>query len=456
MSPEMVELLKGVNTTHEQIGNILSKLNDSPSSLPVTDALRKAAAVTPGGMLEVQDRRMMTAIQMADVRESLKTKSLRELHVLFAKQASRRDTGVPLYEWLAAGGAPLGARWDGRNGLAAQVDPTIQKALTTDSASALIRQDLEPILYEIFVKIFPMADLIQTEPANGLVHAYDKQTSYGDAQWIGELDTVVDDRGTYTRAFTNIGILATRRGVSLKSQFAVLAGGAGFNPERLELQAGMRAMSSRLQKTILAGNWLDPTGTLNNEIGPFDENSIDGFRKALYNSVTNVDVDPATNPDTTGSLRRAIDKAIAPIVDAGGQVSAIYGAPSEQITFDEQQESKERIIINQGSNDLTVGERVTRVRTINGILPFFGVPGGFIGNYVPTNHGSTGFAHARDMYLLDLDTITRPYLGSEGPTVLEIPVGVSGQLTHLFIIFMMTGMAVKVPTWSNKVRVKVD
>jgi hypothetical protein len=47
-----------------------------------------------------------------------------------------------------------------------------------------------------------------------------------------------------------------------------------------------------------------------------------------------------------------------------------------------------------------------------------------------------------------------PYLGTDGPTVLDIPVGIAGQLTRLFIIFGMWGLAVKAIPFSNKVRVK--
>ena len=36
-----------------------------------------------------------------------------------------------------------------------------------------------------------------------------------------------------------------------------------------------------------------------------------------------------------------------------------------------------------------------------------------------------------------------------------IPIGISGQLTHMFIIFGMWGLAVKAPQFSNKVLVKV-
>ena len=63
----------------------------------------------------------------------------------------------------------------------------------------------------------------------------------------------------------------------------------------------MRAMASRSQKTILHGNWSDAAGTLNNEVGPYDDDSFDGLRKIL-NTVSAVNVDPATNPATTGSI----------------------------------------------------------------------------------------------------------------------------------------------------------
>lgn len=461
-SPEMQALYQKAMEAHEQLGTMLNSMNGAPSSLPIPTSTVGVgdAGVTATDM--VLQRRLMNAEQQETIRESLHTKSLRELLLIFAKQASRRDQGVGLYDWLQAGGAPLGARWngvDGRGGIAEHVAPDVQKALTTDGASALIRQDLEPILYEVFVKLFPMAGALETEPANGLVHAYDRTTSFGQAQWIGELDTVVDDRGVYERQFTNIGILATRRGVSLKSQFAVLAGGAGFNPERLELTAGMRAMSAGLQTAMLRGNWLDPTGTAVNEIGAYDPDSIDGFRK-LLNSAYAVNVDPSAYDPTDfsagGSLRRAFDSAIQPIVDAGGGQGGlvIYGSTADQIRFDEQQETKERIILTGEPQELTVGERALKVKTVAGVLPFIGIPGGYIGSYLPTSNPFGG-SYARDAYVLDLGTMSRPYLGAEGPTVLEIPVGVSGQLSHLFIIFMMTGLKVAIPTFNSKVRIKV-
>ena len=456
---ELADLLKSVGQTNEIISEYLKHANDVPSSAPITEAVVKSLAGAGDGVSDVTNsliqRRIMQAEQMEKVKDSLRNKSLRELMVLFAKQASRRDTGVPLYDWLYAGGRSLGDRFggiDGQGGLTSQVTPDIAKAIDTNGVSALIRQDLEPILYEIFVKIFPLYDRIAGEPANGLVHAYNQTLSYGDAEWIGELDTVSDDKGVYQRQTANVGILATRRGVSLKSQFAVLAGGAGFNPERLELTAGLLAMKSRMQKTMLSGNWHDAGGSSTDEIGAYDADSFDGLRY-LLNSASAVNVDPATDPDTTGSLRRAFDAAVQPIIDAGGGQMGLsmWGSTNEQITFDEQQDPKLRVINDARAEDVTVGIRATKVNTIAGVLPMFGIPGGQIGKYTATTYSSN---QVRDVYILDESTITRPYLGTDGPTVLEIPIGVTGQLTHLFIIFMMSGFAVKVPSWNNKVRVK--
>jgi len=456
MSEELLaQLQKSVGETHEQLTAILTRLNEgAPSSLAIKDLAAPGDGM-PGGASPMQSmiqKRIMDEEEMEVVRTALHKKSSRELHLLFAKQASRQDTGVPLHSWLQAGGYSAQERYAGAGGgLQGQLDPQLQKAADTTSAAALIRQDLEPILYELFVRTFPLFDRIPRIPANGLVHAYNQMTSYGDADWIGELDTVTDDRGTYVRQFTNVGILATRRGVSLKSQFAVLQGGAGFNPERLELQAGLRAMSSRYQKTILHGNWTDNTGTLNNEIGPFDDDSFDGLR-GIENTAAAVNVDPATAPTTTGSLRRAFDAAVLPITEAGGTPTALFGAPAEQITFDEQQDEKTRIIMGMNDSDQTVGVRATKVQTIAGVLPFYGVPGGAVSSYVAATYSNNT---VRDVYVLDEDSIAIPYLGASGPTVLEIPIGVTGQLTHLFIVFFMGGLVVHAPTWSNKVRVKV-
>ena len=143
-------------------------------------------------------------------------------------------------------------------------------------------------------------------------------------------------------------------------------------------------------------------------------------------------------------MRAAIDRAAEAIVEEGGRASIIWCHPHEKVSFDLQQDKNVRYM--NSFVDVAVGVQTNAVNTVFGPLPLAIVPGDSIGTY--TNTGSR-----RDMYVLDESSITLPYLGSEGPTVLEIPTGVSGQLTRLYIIFGMWGLAVRAIPFSNKVRV---
>ena len=182
--------------------------------------------------------------------ETLKGMSDNEIANMTSSQVRKQGNGIPLETWLNTAGFSAQVAFDG---ITQQLDPEIQKAIDTSSASALIRQDLEPLLYEVFVRIFPAYDRFGKEPANGLTHAWNQITDYGDAVFMSELGTVTDDKSTYVRKTTNVAILATRRGLSLKSKFAVIAGGMQYNPEQIELQGGLRSIAYRMQKTIFEG-----------------------------------------------------------------------------------------------------------------------------------------------------------------------------------------------------------
>jgi hypothetical protein len=163
----------------------------------------------------------------------------------------------------------------------AAANPNITKLLDASGGAALIRQDLEPILYSLFVKRFPFFERIRKEPANGLVHAFNQQTAYGDAVFQTETGTVTDDSATYARQTTNVSVLATRRGITLKSQFALTQGGSPFNGLSSELASGVTAIAGKLQKTLFQGNATNTTGTAANELGAYDANGFDGLRKLL-------------------------------------------------------------------------------------------------------------------------------------------------------------------------------
>lgn len=442
MSPELETLLKGVLETQEQIGKTLLKMNEAPNvatpATPVVGIEQQSAPV-------VNNRRYITPEERQTLSSTLRTKSIAEISALITHQASKTDTGIPLGLWLNTAGFSAQNLF---NQLGGQLDPDIAKALDTGAVTALIRQDLEPMLYEVFVRVFPAYDRMPKEPANGLLHAWNQITAYGGAKFMAELGTVSDDQSTFARQSTNVAILATRRGISLKSQFAVMAGGMNYNPEAIELQGGLRAMAHTMQKQIFEGQSTVTTGTAADESGLYDANGFTGLRSTL-NTVNAVNLDPATNPTTTGSFRQAIDKGLLPVTQSQGMTSIIWGHPQEKITFDEQQDVNVRLV-GPDYIDIGVGATAQAVNTYAGRIPFAVVPGDSISSY--TDSGGT---LRRDLYMLDEGSITLPYLGSPGPTVLEIPIGISGQLTHLFIIFMMNGLAVKVLPWNNKVRVKV-
>jgi hypothetical protein len=444
---EIAALLKSNSETLEQIGSTLAKLNDAPNVAAPAPEVAKTIEQQATPDPEVR-RRYITPEERDTLFETLHTKSDNQLGALFSRQARESGTGVPLDLWLNTAGF---AAQNAFNGLHGTLDPDVAKALDTTGATALIRQDLEPLLYEIFIRIFPAYDRMRKEPANGLVHAWNQITAYGDAKFMAELGTVTDDTSTYVRKTTNIAILATRRGISLKSQFAVMVGGMNYNPEQIELQGGLRSIAHRMQTTIFEGNASDSGGTADNELGLYDANAFTGLRQ-LLNSADAQNLDPATAPTTTGNFRVAADAAVLPIIQAGGRSSILWSHPSEKITFNQQQDPNFRILAGEQQVNLGVGVVADQINTVGGPLPWAVVPGDSISSY----HASTYSGNkVRDLYILDEESITLPYLGTPGPTVLEIPIGISGQLTHLYIVFLMNGLAVKVLPWNNKIRVKV-
>jgi hypothetical protein len=457
MSPELEALMKGVLETQEQLSQTLLRMNEAPN---VATPIAPKGIEEQGTPAPAPTRRYITPEERIELSETLRTKSDAHLGQLFTSQARVKDQGIPLDLWLNTAGF---AAQNAFNQLGRELQPDVAKALDTAGATALIRQDLEPVLYEVFVRQFPAYDRMPKEPANGLLHAWNQITAYGDAKFMAELGTVTDDTSTYARKSTNIAILATRRGISLKSQFAVMAGGMNYNPEAIELQGGLRAMAYRMQKTIFEGQAADSGGTADNELGLYDANAFTGLRSILntanawaFTPSTYDVTDPTTFP--TSSFRNAIDAGILPIVQAGGmKPSIMWGHPSDKIAFDEQQDQNVRLV-GPEYVDIGVGATAQAVNTLAGRIPFAVVPGDSISSYQYTGSTINGVAsgsEVRDLYILDESTITLPYLGSPGPTVLEIPVGISGQLTHLYIVFLMNGLAVKVLPWNNKVRVKL-
>jgi hypothetical protein len=279
------------------------------------------------------------------------------------------------------------------------------------------------------------------------VHAFNQQTAYGDAVFQTETGTVTDDNNTYARQTTNVAVLATRRGITLKQQFALTGGGSPFNGLSAELAGGVTAIAHKLQKQVFQGNATVTSGAgATTELGAYDANGFDGLRKLLGSAAGQGII--ATKG--TAAYLATINSAVASVLDNGGNPSAIVCSPTDYAGLVNELTSLVRY--NAPASDEVAGATFGQVVTAAGALPILAVAGDAIGSYTVT---SPTTANYRDMYIIDEDTWSMPYLGADSITTLEIPVGVNGALSKLYIMYVMFGLANKAPQFNAKVRVTV-
>lgn len=327
----------------------------------------------------------------------------------------------------------------------------VRKAGPADSTAVgpLIRQDLDPEIYKLFVRKFPLYEMIEKIPSNGLVHAFNQKTSFGDALYQTETGSVVDDESTYNRATANIAVLATRRGVTLKAQFAVRQGGMAYDPEAEELASGLTALRHKMQQSIFCWQDTDSGSTTTaTENGKYDANAFNGLRYTLNNvsdaSMT-IPVD-ITSGDTTLLITQAIKKASDQIINFGGEPSLIFGNTTACRLLDNEQLQFVRYV-NSAGTEIVPGLRVKEVDAGQALLPMLRVPGDANPSIVDTHT-------YEELYVADMNALKLAYLGGPTPTVLEIPIGTDGKLQKLFIPFCMAGLAVVAPNWVARVKIE--
>jgi hypothetical protein len=393
------------------------------------ETLNESVVTRDSGAGKTFDAAEAYAIQK-DLRKKFSKMSTTDLHEMLDIQAAR-ETGKQ-------------ASSDVLNQLAV-ANPNIAKLLDSSGGTALIRQDLEPILYSLFVKKFPFFERIRKEPANGLVHAFNQQTAYGDAVFQTETGTVTDDAATYVRQTTNVAVLATRRGITLKSQFALNQGGGPFNGLSTELASGVTAIAHKLQVALFQGN-ADTSASAGaaTELGAYDANGFTGLRKHLGTAAGTAQI---VNKGSNDYLA-TINTNVASILNAGGNPSAILCSPTDYAGLVNEVTNLVRYNAPSQAGQV-MGLTLGTVVTAAGELPILPVPGDSIGSYTVS---STNY---RDMYVVDEDSWSMPYLGSDSITTLEIPVGVNGALSRLYIMYVMFGLANKAPQFNGKIRVTV-
>jgi hypothetical protein len=424
--------IKALNRLLDELGPTVQKGNDTPATEQVVTQTVGDSLAQPYG----NQYNFLSGDDSLYLQRRLNGLSWEEKGYLLQKQiGAGMGTGIP---------------FGGQTAAMAGQNPTISRALDTSGGSALQRVDLEPFLVSMFVSLFPAWQRIPKIPSNGVVHSWDQLTSYGDATdsaFIAELGSVVDKTGVYTRKNTNIAVYGQRRGVSFKQQLAIPAGGMQWDSARLEIQNGLTQMAHDLQKTIFQGQATNSGGTAANEYGKYDANAFDGLRSGLNLTVDNgVNFAPykTSSPD---NFVTAFNKGITTIADAVGvPPSVVYARYSELGQLSNQQLSIQRTV---DSMEFIPGVQVPAVMTSVGRMPILGIPGDAIGTYTAATYSGKTVA---DMYMINESELAIPYLGSPGPSVIEIPPGVSGQLTRLYIVWGMFGLQIGSNLHSIKLR----
>lgn len=335
------------------------------------------------------------------------------------------------------------------------IPSTLQKGILDSTSgttgNVLIRQDLEPTLYALFVKVFPAFERLSKGPANGLVHAFNQITT-PDSSALGstiitELGTVSYVSSTYVRQTAPIAVFATGRGLSIKELAAVQQGGAPYDPQKTELTNGMIKLATDVQYTIMQGNASTSGGAgSTTELGAYNANAFDGLRSVLgsvgsytSNSANQLDIGSLNMLETLQSL--ATKGA-----NNGGNPDLVFMSMNSKQALDSEQQNNQRY--NDDKNEITPGVRVNKVAWVNGDLEIIPVPGTSIGTYTRTSDSAT----VEDIYVVDSSTVTVRWLYSESFTVLQIPSGVDGALSNRFIVFGMFGLEVAAPLFGGKAR----
>lgn len=380
-------------------------------------------------------------------------------------QKGRGQNGVPLEQWLAGGGqkqaieqhlekALQGGFFGSGSAVAKALDTTLSSGV---GGGALVRTDLEPFLYEAYLRSFPALEILRTFPSNGVVHSYDVRSALGNAVTVSELGDMVTAGADATstierRANANIAIIVSRRGLSLKLQFAVPQSGMSFpvaGTENLEVTGGITAIAKKNQALFLQGNYSTASKVLDDEEGLTDTNGYDGLRTLLKAAGT-------SKTFATGETHRQnLNKLIAQISNAGGNVSdlRILLSWGSEIAIEDEMDDFVRIIGTQ-----TTETGVRRNIADGGFRSF----GNILSRFLPVPMGAQaeGMGYytlssvvTEDMFVVDPQGMGLAFLGSPSPVILELPVGFDNKLQKIYIMFLMNGLVVNIPTFHRKYRI---
>lgn len=374
-------------------------------------------------------------------------------------QKNSGKEGVPIGEWMNRSGQRAAIETNFESALSkgafGENAGLVEKALSTagNSGGPTIRTDIEPIMREAYLRSFPVAEQIASIPSNGLVHSYNVKTATGEAVTVGELGdlTGADADSTFVRkANANIAIIASRRAISLKLQYASQQSGMNFNlsgAENTEVMSAITAIARKNQALILQGNYSTAARTLDDEDGATDANGFDGLRTLLKTTgITKADDE---------NFYDVIDRAVGQIMNAGGDVNSILGLMSVGAKRLLNAELLQFLRILKSESD-SGGAPLNMVST--GILTVADTLAKMLA--VPSSAQSQGTGYytlssvvKEDAFIVDPAGLALAYLGSPNPVVLELPVGFNNALSNVYIVFLMNGLVLYIDGFHRKIRI---
>ncbi len=327
----------------------------------------------------------------------------------------------------------------------------VRKAVDSSSGAALIRTDIEPLLREAFNRVFPAFDLFEKIPSNGIKHTWNQITAPGSATLLSELGdySSTATNNTYAQVqSTNIAVAASQREIGLKAQWASMQSGMKFlNNGSVEIMGAMTAIANTIQGQIFQGNVTVGAKTLNDEEGLTNTLGFDGLRQQLMSGSYSIN-------KSTDTYLTVLRRAVGQLYDAGADMSevAIFMSVGANNALDAELETFYSYLKGEAGSVTPANFSATGLSMLNGVLarikpiPAQGTQANGIGYY------TYSAATTEDIYVVDPNGIKLPYIGSPGPTILELPTGWGNHLSNTFVPFIMVGMAIYVKLFNRKIR----
>lgn len=325
------------------------------------------------------------------------------------------------------------------------------------TTAPIVPQELSPEVIPIFVDAFPLFDMIEKEPSNGLSHTYQQQTAFSlnsTPAFIGEDGSVSDDQNVYVRQTSNIGVPAVRRGVSVKAQSAgQQSGGPASDLMGRELKGGLLTIARDTQNVALRYQEIfSGETTTTSEDGAYLAEGFNGIRYVLNQlapSANTIEVD-ITSPWTDQRVLKAVRLGCNQVYDAGGKIDLLIANTTGSEAMFEDQFDLVRWVNADADHEIIPGLSVRAISTDQGLVPVLVVPGNSIGTWLDGDENVY-----QDIIGVWTETLRMPYLGNPLPSVLRIPIGVDGTLRELAIPFAMFGLACMAPQYMFRVSLKI-